>query len=288
MGNEVVKFSNQFNNQALRQFNAIHLDLLMAIASRVRDKNTDEVLFDFDELKKIARIKHDMSNENFATTVLEVNKRLLALNFTFEDGSKTIQFPLFTRFITDKNEATLSVRVNAEFAFLLNDLTSEFTRFELKQFADLRSSYAKECYRRLKQYRQTGVWHVSVSDFRTLLDVPESYDTSHLTAKVIKPILAELKPLLNLTLERRYKKTSSGRGRGRLDSFIWRFDREYTPDQAQSIERKVAERREREEREECFAAERSKPKVDIEAYKEAHDGRTPWQQAQWEAEHEQA
>lgn len=286
MGNEIVKFSNQFNNQALRRFNAVHLDLLMAIASRVRDKGTSEVSFTFDDLRKLIHDKYNLTNAEFSEQIVEVNKRLLALNFTFEDGSKTIQFPLFTRFITDKNEANLSVRVNADFAFLLNDLTSEFTRFELKQFADLKSSYAKECYRRLKQYRQSGVWQVSVSDFRRLLDVPKSYTPSDLNKRVIKPILDELQPLMNLTLERRYKKSSSGRGRGKLDSFIWRFDREYTPEQAQTIERKAAERREREERVARFNAETSKPKFDIEQYKAEHDGRTPRQQARWLAEHE--
>lgn len=43
MSDEIVKYSNQFNNQALRKFTALDLDLLMAIASRVRDKGTDEV-----------------------------------------------------------------------------------------------------------------------------------------------------------------------------------------------------------------------------------------------------
>lgn len=36
MSNEIVKFSNQFNNVALKKFDAVHLDVLMAIASRVR------------------------------------------------------------------------------------------------------------------------------------------------------------------------------------------------------------------------------------------------------------
>ena len=36
MSDEIVKYSNQFNNQALRKFTALDLDLLMAIASRVR------------------------------------------------------------------------------------------------------------------------------------------------------------------------------------------------------------------------------------------------------------
>lgn len=33
MSNEIVKFSNQFNNVALKKFDAVHLDVLMAIAS---------------------------------------------------------------------------------------------------------------------------------------------------------------------------------------------------------------------------------------------------------------
>ena len=35
MSNEIVKFSNQFNNVALKKFDAVHLDVLMAIASRL-------------------------------------------------------------------------------------------------------------------------------------------------------------------------------------------------------------------------------------------------------------
>lgn len=286
MSKEIVKIANQFNNQALRQFNALHLDLLMAISSKVRDKGTQQVCFTFEELKHLINLQNNLTNHVFAEKIIETNERLVMLHFKFKDGSKTIQFPLFTEFETDEKEATLKVAVNEKFAFLLNDLTSEFTRFELEQFADLHSSYAKECYRRLKQYRQTGVWHVNVSDFRTLLDVPETYTLSDLTRRVIKPILAELQPLMNLTLERKYKKTSSGRGRGKLDSFIWRFDREYTPEQAQTIKRKTAERQEREEREANRAAANSKPAFDIEAYKAAHDGRTPRQQARWIAEQE--
>lgn len=285
MANEIVKLSNQFNNQALRKFNAVHLDLLMAICSRVKEQGTNEVIFTFDDLRKLTKLNKNLTNAELTEQIVEVNKRLLALNFMFEDEEKVIQFALFTRFITDKKEATLNVAVNQEFAFLLNDLTSEFTRFELEQFADLKSSYAKECYRRLKQYRQTGMWHVSVSDFRRLLDVPKSYQTRDLNKRVITPILDELHPLMHLTLERRYKKTSNGRGRGKLDSFIWRFDREYTPEQAQVIDRKAKERREREERAARFAEER-KSKFDIAEYMAEHEGRTPWKQAQWECEQE--
>lgn len=50
MSNEIVKFSNQFNNVALKKFDAVHLDVLMAIASKVREKGTATVEFSFGEL----------------------------------------------------------------------------------------------------------------------------------------------------------------------------------------------------------------------------------------------
>lgn len=227
MTGEIVKYSNQFNNQALRKFTALDLDLLMAIASRVRDKGTDEVTFTFAELRRLAHIEKNLTNAEMTERVTEVNRRLLALNFEFRNERRDIiQFALFSAFITSPVDATLTVVVNERFAFLLNDLTSQFTRFELAEFTALKSSYAKEAYRRLKQYRQTGVWKVSLEDFRRLLDVPKSYKTCDLNKKVLRPIESELGPLLHLKVHRKYAKKDTGRGRSRLVGFEFEFDPE--------------------------------------------------------------
>ena len=279
MSNEIVKFSNQFNNQALRRFNAVHLDLLMAIASKVRDKGTSEVAFTFDDLRKLIHDKYNLTNVEFAKKIIETNERLIMLHFMFRDGSKTIQFPLFTEFETDERAATLKVKVNEKFAFLLNDLTSEFTRFELEQFAELKSSYAKECFRRLKQYRQTGVWKVSLEDFRRLLDVPKSYTTTNFNKFVLQPILDELEPVVHLRIKKVYQKKGSGRGRSSLVGLEFYFDRELTPKQSE----KVVEQQMRQPRHE----EQDSQKIDMDTFMAANDGRTPRQQARWLAEQEQ-
>jgi plasmid replication initiation protein len=230
MSDEIVKYSNQFNNQALRKFTALDLDLLMAIASRVRDKGTDEVAFTFEELKRLAGLQRNMTNDEFAKQIANVNRRLLALNFEFQNEEHDIiQFALFAGFVTSPTKRTLTVSVNSRFSFLLNDLTSQFTRFELAEFTALRSSYAKECYRRLKQYRQTGVWKVSLEDFRRLLDVPKSYRPSEINKYVLKPIEEELGPLLNLKVHRKYLKKKPGRGRASLVGFEFEFDPEKVP-----------------------------------------------------------
>lgn len=229
MSNEIVRYSNQFNAQALRRFTALDLDLLMAIASRVRDQGTDEVVFTFEELRQLAHIKKNLTDKELAARIVEVNDRLLACRFKFQDDSRTVQFTLFSGFETDWKTAKLLVAVNPRFSFLLNDLTSQFTRFELAEFADLKSSYAKETYRRLKQFRQTGVWKVSLAEFRRLLDIPDSYRISHINSRVIKPIEDELKPLMNLKVHRKFAKGAVGRGRSRLVGFEFEFDPERVP-----------------------------------------------------------
>lgn len=268
--NEIVKFSNQFNNQPLRKFDAIHLDLLLAVASKVRDKGTDEVAFTFQELRELADIKKNLSNEEFAYTIAEVNARLLALNFRYEDEREIVQFALFQRFRTDKIDGTLTVAVNKEFAFLLNDLTSKFTRFELDEFTSLTSSYSKEFYRRAKQYRSTGVWKVSLEDFKRLLDIPESYRASNVNSRVINPIVDELGPLMNLQVERTYERPSRGRGRSRLSGFVFTFDSEHYSQPEKSKKRvEVTPKPERYTRDEDTNA------FDLDAYKKSHDGLTP-------------
>ena len=224
MSNEIVKFSNQFNNVALKKFDAVHLDVLMAIASRVREKGTATVEFSFEELRGLMRLRKNLTNKQLADKIVQTNARLLALNYMFEDSGKIIQFALFTVFETDPANQTLEVSVNERFAFLLNDLTSQFTRFELAEFADLKSKYAKEFYRRAKQYRSSGIWKVSREEFCRLLGVPKATaeSTTNFNKKVLKPILDECGPLLRLKIERQYT-------RRRLSGFVFTFARETPP-----------------------------------------------------------
>lgn len=190
-----VQFENQFNRIALRNFTANELDLLMAIASKVREKNTSVVEFDFVELKKMIKLNRKSSNKEFADEIISVNKKLLALNFMFRDNNEIIQFSLFSTFRTNLNDLKLIVTVNKDFVFLLNNLTSNFTRFELDEFVQLKSGYAKECYRRLKQFRKQGWWKVRIDDFRELLDIPEVYRMCHIDSKIFSKIEKELSPI---------------------------------------------------------------------------------------------
>lgn len=231
MSNEIVKYSNEFNRLALRKFDSVHLDVLMSIAAKVRDHGTDEVTLTYSELRTLMRAKRNMTTDDLTRAIVEANARLLSLTGMVMDGRRIIQFTLFTSFDTDPESQVLKIRVNRSYIYLFNDLTAGFTRFELKEFADLRSRYAKEFYRRAKQFRRSGLWAVDREEFCRLLDVPPATaaNVRDLNRRVLKPIQDEIGPLLNLKINRKYSHESGKRGRGSLSGFVFTFSREEPP-----------------------------------------------------------
>lgn len=122
---------------------------------------------------------------------------------------KHLQFVLFPTFVTDEEEDTLTVSVNQDFAFVLNDLQQNFTRFELEEFVSLDSKYAKTLYRLIKQYKSTGEYRVSVTEFRDLMGCPPSYTNYVFLRDVVQPSVKKLQvffPLLKCTVLHAHKK----------------------------------------------------------------------------------
>lgn len=267
MGNQIVKYNNALNSQGLRGFTAMNLDILLAICSRMRERSDSEVTFTFSELKKLMCCERNISNAELAQKIIETNKKLLALNFAYEDKDEYVQFNLFSSFKTNAKEAKLTVSVNKQFTFLLNNLTSNFTRFELSSYMKLKSSYAKEAFRRLKMFRNTGVWYVNVNDFRRLLDIPDSYKTN-INSKVIKPIMNELEPLIGLKVNPIYS-SEIKRGRRKIVAYEFTFNKEKitaVEEQNEKINKAIESQK-----------SAKKHKEEFEKFKREHDGLTPWQ-----------
>lgn len=191
----IVVYKNEFNTVPLRSFNAVEMDLLMTIMSLMREQGLTEIKYSFEELKELSRYNKETAIDGFIADLESTYSKLINLNVRFETQSEIVRFVFFTRYSINKDERTISIRVNEEFAPLINKMTGEFTRFELQQFTDLKSSYSKTAYRLLKQYRSTGVVRFSIDEFKRLFDVPPSYEICHITERILKPIQKELSPV---------------------------------------------------------------------------------------------
>lgn len=219
--NTIVKFRNDFNSVALKNFTVNELNLLMAISSKVLNSGKNKVQFTFLELKKLIKLNKNYTNDEFAEEIINVNRKLLMLNFQLSnENNDVIQFALFNTFITSKVNKTLTVSVNSPFEFLLNDLTANFTKFELEEFVAIRNIYAKECYRRLKQFRSTGYWKVSIEDFREILNIPESYRMCHINDKILRPIEKQLGSYFGNLIIAKVKSNETGNPITHLEFFF--------------------------------------------------------------------
>ena len=95
---------------------------------------------------------------------------------------------------------------------------------ELKEFISLKSSYAKEFYRRMKQFKSTGKWNISLEDFKRIMDVPVNYRMCDIDVWVLKPIQKELGDKFKLKVKKIYSKKS--RGRPSVSGFEFTFSKE--------------------------------------------------------------
>ena len=221
--NNVVKYHNNFNGIGLRNFNSNELNILMAICSRMKEKGEEEITFHFDKLKKLINYS-DNTSATFVKDLESTYDKLISIKLKVGDERHFVKFVLFTRYSVDMEEKTVEIAVNKEFSWVLNELNVTFTAFELKEFLSLKSSYAKEFYRRMKQFKSTGIWRVSIEEFRKLLDISEKYKIGEIDKWVLKPIQKELGDRFNLKIKKLYNKKS--RGRPSVSGFIFTFLKE--------------------------------------------------------------
>ena len=210
IANELVKYENRLNDIPLRKFTSREMNIFFAIASRVRDKGCAEIIFSFEELKRLSN--YDERGERFIKDLSSTYDRLLNINAWNDDGDTLTKFVAFTKYSIVRSEKLVKIAVNPDFKGLFNQLEN-WTRFNLEQFTKIDSSYAKTMFRLLKQFRTQGWAEFSKESFFEVLDIPKSYwnKPANIDAKILKPIKEELTPLFRgLSIRKKY-----GAGRGK-------------------------------------------------------------------------
>ena len=191
MANIKVRYKNELNLVPMRNFDSVEMNLFFSICAKMKDKGLSKVQFTFEDLRELSAYK-PTSIKRFSDDLEAVYNKMLQLTYRTEEAGIREKFVLFTGYRIDENNQTVDISVNPELAYIINELSSEFTKFELQEFTGIRSSYAKTMYRLLKQYRSTGFYIVKIEDFREILSIPNSYQMSDIDKQVLKPIKNEL------------------------------------------------------------------------------------------------
>ena len=191
---ELVKYNNDLNRVAFRGFSAENYDLLMAIISRMRDKDDQVITLSYARIRELIKYPKKKSNVQLTKDLDNMWDTLKRCECTLPRATGNSHMVLFPTYTTDSSTASLKIRINSDFAYLIQDFKG-YTEFELKRFISIKSKYGKVLYRLLRQYRNGSehVYRISIEDLKRLFDVPESYTTKEITRKVVKPAVEECK-----------------------------------------------------------------------------------------------
>lgn len=213
MANEIVKYHNDLNTVNMRGWTKEEMNFMFAVLSKAKEKGTELIEFDKTELTDLAQYseRHKMRLHDVLKNLVD---HVTEMKYIEETTHSYEVMNLFQRFKVvwnkDYSEMHATIRLTSEFEYILNRLNANFTKFELEEFIGLRSTYAKQMYRLLKQWRTKGHKEWSVEDLRYLLAIPKCYKSSDLDKRVFKPIVKELSPLFEGLKVKPIKKRTKG------------------------------------------------------------------------------
>lgn len=222
-----LKVANEFNTVPLRNFNATELDLLTTMMTQMRDKGLEVIEFDFADLKELSKYNKETAIKSFADDLDSTYQKLISLNVKIGNDREWTRFVLFTEYTINLDTQRIKIGTNPKFKHLINDyLELGYTQVELEEFVSLKSSYSKNLYRLLKQYRLSGKAFFSLDYFRMIMDIPESYRYGNIKQRVLDVAMKELKPLFkNLTLK-------EVKGKGKYKRKVVNLEFYFVPEQS--------------------------------------------------------
>ena len=248
MANEIVKYHNDLNTVVMRKWTAEEMNFFFAIISDIRDKGTEKLTFGKTQLIEMTRYKLE-HNRRFYDTIENLADNITKLRYVEKTSNSLSYMSLFECFdlswSDDLSEMEVVVQVSGKFEYIVNRLldtqvdengnpvkTKGFTMYELAEFTQIKSTYAKTMYRLLKQWRTIGRRELKIEEFKTLLDAPKTYKSSHIDRLIIKPIMKELPAFFK---DLKFKKVKAKTKGNPVKSYIFTWTPEGKRKQAEVI-----------------------------------------------------
>ena len=240
--NEIVEYHNDFNKLSLGNFSELEQNLLMAVLVNCRNQGNKIIKMSYDDVLHYVDSRKNITKKELLDIVTNLRTNFFKLDFKVikKQGHLKCEayYNLFSKFEIYINEleqqfSHLILKVNDDFAYIINELTKHFTQFELDEFLYLRGKYSKSLYRLLKGTRTTGYYIKKWQDFKDLMGIPESMSASMIEKQILKPSVEKLSETIKThffdaripfeNLKYKLKKESSKRGKSQVTHIEFYF-----------------------------------------------------------------
>lgn len=201
---KLVEYDSKMNELNFSKFKEKELDLFFCICYKMKNEGVNEVTLTFQELKQLS----NYSNRNLDRFIKDLEStydKMLNIKIRTETKTSITKTILFARYHIEKQDRIVKIKIYEDAKYLLNDI-EKFTKFDLMEFVSLKSSYAKNMFKMLKQFdnEDSYNWYqIAMVDFREFLGIPTHYKMGNIDQRVLSPVLEQLTPYFNgLKLEK--------------------------------------------------------------------------------------
>lgn len=223
MTKDIVKYNNDLNKLNMASLKEKELELFYAICLELKEKGTNTVVVDITEFRKAFNIPA-VNKKRFSEYLENTQDKFLSLKYALRTEKRLKKGVFFYDFDADLEENKMTIKINPEYAYILNGIVDYYTQFSFKEFQSLKCKYSKLLLPKLCQWQGTKKLEIEKEEMFEILGVPESYkkDISNFNKKVIKPIKEELpKVFYNLKIKTIKKSTRNTKNEIKSYLFTW-------------------------------------------------------------------
>lgn len=196
-----VRYDNELNRIPIGFMNESEQNIFFAILSQVKETSERKTKLSFTQIRELASFQKT-SNKELIKSLDNMTTKLASLNVRIHNQQQIIKFTLFPTFQIDGDQQTLTVAVNEDFRYIVNDLAKGFvTNFDIEEFTSIKSKYAKTAFRLAREH-ENEVFDVVLKDFKELFSIPKSYrptDINRLILTKVSKILQDYFTVFEIT-----------------------------------------------------------------------------------------
>lgn len=221
MSKDIVKYNNDLNKLNMASLKEKELELFYAICLELKEKGTNTVVVDITEFRKAFNIPA-VNKKRFSEYLENTQDKFLSLKYALRTEKRLKKGVFFYDFDADLEENKMTIKINPEYAYILNGIVDYYTQFSFKEFQSLKCKYSKLLLPKLCQWQGTKKLEIEKEEMFEILGVPESYkkDISNFNKKVIKPIKEELPKIFN-NLKIKTIKKSTRNTKNEIKSYLF-------------------------------------------------------------------
>ncbi len=210
-----VMLHNNIYQINLGKLNSKENDLLFAIFSVLKNKGNISIKFTLKDLKILLDVPK-INNQELEKLVISLWEKLRNANFWIIGKNFKENVMLFDCFrlnyADESHKEFLNIEIqlnNDNFGYLINELFKNFTQFDLKQFQNLKSKYAKNLFRLFKRFENVSfsdhkgktfdkhahalmIYKYDIDGFKKFMGISEKMSLNDMESKILIPACNEL------------------------------------------------------------------------------------------------